>query len=77
MAASPAAAERLNTGDPFYFLYKHVIFVVLGLGGAIALSFFSAINARRLGVLALLGSIGLLIAVQINGYEVKGAQRWI
>ena len=77
MASSPAAAERMNMGDPFYFLYKHVVFVGAGLIGAIGLSFFSAINARRLGVLALLGSIVLLIAVKIYGYEVKGAQRWI
>lgn len=77
MAASPAAAERLNTGDPFYFLYRHFIFVLLGLGGGITLSFFSTINARRLGILALIGSIILLIAVKFSGIEVKGAQRWL
>lgn len=77
MAASPAAAERLNTGDPFYFLYKHVFFVVLGIAGAVFLSFFSALNARRLGVLALLGSFILLLVVNIAGIEVKGAQRWL
>jgi len=77
MAASPAAAERLNTGDPFYFLYKHVFFVAVGLSGAIVLSFFSTINARRLGVVALIGSLVLLLAVKIYGYEAKGAQRRI
>ncbi len=77
MAASPAAGERLNTGDPFYFLYKHVFFVVVGLSGAIILSFFNTLNARRLGVLALLGSVFMLFAVKLYGYEVKGAQRWV
>ena len=77
MAASPAAAERLNTGDPFYFLYKHVFFVLVGLIGAICLSFFNTLNARRLGVLALLGSAVLLFVVQVSGVEVKGAQRWL
>ncbi len=77
MAASPAAAERLSTGDPFYFLYRHALFVFLGFSGAIVLSFFNTENARRLGVLALLGSFLLLFVVQIAGIEVKGAQRWL
>jgi len=77
MAASPAAAERLSTGDPFYFLYRHVIFVVLGFIGAITLSFFNMVNARRMAVLALIGSAALLLVVQIAGVEVKGAQRWL
>ncbi len=77
MAASPAAAERLRLDDPFYFLYRHSIFVLLGFFGATFLSFFNTVNARRIAVLTLLGSLVLLCIVQIAGYEVKGAKRWL
>ncbi len=77
MAASPAAAARLQIDNPFYFLYRHIVFAGAGLVGAIILSFFSILNARRVGVIALLGMIVMLIAVMFLGYEVKGAQRWI
>ncbi len=77
MAASPAASARIGISDPFHFFYRHIVFAVLGLAGAIFLSFFSASNARRIAVLTLIGSIGLLLIVSIMGYEVKGATRWI
>lgn len=77
MAASPAASAKLRVGDPFYFLYRHSFFALLGLSGAIILSFLSPQNARRIGVVTLIGTILALIAVVVMGHEVKGAQRWI
>ena len=77
MAASPAAAARIGYSDPFYFVFKHAVFVVMGLSVALVLSFFSSANARRIGVLALLGSLFLLFVVEVAGHEVKGATRWI
>lgn len=77
MAASPAATARLDYGNPFFFLYRHAFFAVLGLGGAIFISFIGPNWARRLGVVALLGSMALLAALPFIGFEVKGAVRWI
>lgn len=77
MAASPAAATRLNVADPFYFLYRHMMFVAVGLTGAFILSLMSPTNARRIGVLALLGAIGLMFVVNATGVEVKGSTRWL
>ena len=77
MAASPAAAARLQIHEPFYFLYRHLIFALVGFAGAIVLSFFSIINARRIGVIALIGTILLLFVVMFAGVEVKGAMRWL
>ena len=77
MAASPAAAARLDYEDPFFFLYRQIAFVGLGLSGGLFLSFFNVLNARRLAVLALLGSIGVLLLLPFIGYEVKGATRWV
>lgn len=76
MAASPAAAGRMGLANPFYFLYKHAFFVTTGLAGAFILSLMSPSNARRIAVLALLGSIILLFIVPFVGNEVKGATRW-
>jgi len=77
MAASPAAANRLSLDNPFYFLYRHSLFAVLGVLGAFIVSMMSVNNARRLGVLALISATLLLIALPSIGYEVKGAIRWI
>ena len=77
MAASPAAATRLGYADPFFFVFKHGVFVAMGLTGALTLSFFRPQDARRIGVLALLGSLAMLAVVEVAGHEVKGATRWI
>jgi len=77
MAASPAASLRLGLDNPFYFLYRQCLFVILGLIGAFTLSLMTPINARRIGIFALLGAIGLLLLLPYFGYEVKGATRWL
>jgi len=77
MAASPAASLRLGLDNPFYFLYRQCLFVLLGLIGAFTLSLMTPINARRIGIFALLGAIGLLLLLPSFGYEVKGATRWL
>ena len=77
LAASPAAAAKLNISNPFYFFSRHLAFVFMGVSGAIFVSFFSPTNARRIGVLALLGAIIAMFAIPFIGTEVKGATRWI
>jgi cell division protein FtsW len=77
MASSPAAAARYDYNNSFYFLYKHMIFVGLGVFGMFITSLFDAINARRIAVFALIASVLLMIALPFIGYEVKGATRWV
>lgn len=77
MAASPAAASRLGVNNPFYFLYKHLLFASAGLLGAFFISLMSPVNARRIGVLTLVGTIILLFFVLFMGIEVKGSTRWL
>lgn len=77
MASSPAAAARLDYDNSFYFLYKHMIFVGLGVFGMFIVSLFDAVNARRIAVLTLIGSFLVMLALPIIGYEVKGATRWV
>lgn len=77
MASSPAAAERLGYDNAFFFLYKHMAFVVIGVVGMFWVSLFDAVNARRIAVLTLIGSFFIMLALPIVGYEVKGATRWV
>ena len=77
MAASPAAAKRLSLDNSFYFLFRHGLFVVVGLIGAFIVSMMNISNARRLGILALIGGAVLLAILPIIGFQVKGATRWI
>ena len=77
LAASPPASARLGYSNPFFFFYRHVSFVTLGVCGALFVSLFSPTNARRIGILALLGAVIAMFAVLFVGHEVKGATRWI
>lgn len=77
MASSPAAAERLDYDNSFFFLYKHMIFVGMGVFGMFIVSLFDAVNARRIAVLTLIGSFLIMLALPFIGYEVKGATRWV
>ncbi len=77
MAASPAAALRHNVADPFYFMYRHILFACAGFAGAFILSLMSPGNARRIGILAMFGAIGLMVLVSMGGVEVKGSTRWL
>ena len=77
MATSPVAAARIDHDDPFFFFFRHMVFVFMGLSGAVFLSFFSPENARRIGLIALVGGIFALIFVLTKGYEIKGATRWL
>lgn len=77
MAASPNAAAKLGISNPFYFFSRHFAFVCMGVSGAIIVSLMSPTNARRIGLLALLGAIIAMFAMPFIGTEVKGATRWI
>jgi len=77
MGASPAASARLEYADPFNFLYRHAAFAGMGLFGAFFISMMGPVFARRIGVLALIGAIVLMLTLPFIGHEVKGATRWI
>lgn len=77
MAASPAAANRLGYDNPFFFLKRHMLFALMGFGGAIFVSMLPSTNARRMGVLALIGAIVVMVVLPELGHRVKGSTRWI
>src|SRR6516165_3655448 len=76
LAASPPVASRLGL-DPFYFVSRHVLYVVPAIAVMLATSFLPPRHVRRLALLTFVLSIALVAATLHFGAEVKGARRWI
>jgi cell division protein FtsW len=76
LAASPPVASRLGL-DPFYFVSRHVLYVIPALAVMLAASFLPPRHIRRLALGVFVLSI-LLVAASLHfGAEVKGARRWL
>jgi len=76
LAASPPVASRLGL-DPFYFVNRHVLYLIPALAVMLATSFLPPRHIRRLAVIVFIVSLLLVAATLHFGAEVKGARRWI
>ncbi len=76
LAASPPVAARLGL-DAFYFVNRHVIYLVPAIAVMIVTSFMSPRTIRRVALLVFAASFVLVVATLFFGAEVKGARRWI
>ncbi|HEV3372749.1 MAG TPA: putative lipid II flippase FtsW [Xanthobacteraceae bacterium] len=76
LAASPPVAARLGL-EPFYFVNRHILFLVPALIVLLATSLMSERNIRRLALVVFIVSLILIAATLMYGAEVKGARRWI
>ncbi|MEO1303678.1 MAG: FtsW/RodA/SpoVE family cell cycle protein, partial [Pseudomonadota bacterium] len=77
LAAGPPAAERLGYSDSFYFVKRHAMFVGAAVTVMVGVSVLDRVWARRLAAIVFIGSLALLAYILVDGYEAKGAQRWI
>lgn len=75
-AASPAIAERLHL-PPFYFVLRHVFYLVPTLGLILGLSMMSLTTIRRTASVIFLAALVMLVLVPMIGSELNGARRWI
>jgi cell division protein FtsW len=75
-AASPAIAERLHL-PWFYFILRHLFYLVPTLAIMLGLSLMSPKMLRRTASIIFLGTLLLLFLVPIMGSELNGARRWI
>ena len=76
-ASSPAAAMRMNIGDPFHFAVRQCVF---GAGAAIMLLSVSMLEVktiRRAAFFIWLAAIAVMIALPLFGHNAKGATRWL
>jgi cell division protein FtsW len=76
LAASPPVAARLGL-DPFYFVGRHVFFLIPALAVLLGTSFLPPRYIRRLALVVFVVSLALIAATLHFGAEVKGARRWI
>ena len=76
MAASPPVAERIGL-DSFYFVKRHLVYVVLFFFLMVSISLLKEENVRRAALLLYVGIMGLLFLMPFIGTEIKGARRWI
>ncbi len=76
LAASPPVASRLGL-DPFYFVGRHVLYLIPALAVMLATSFLPPRHIRRLAMIIFVVSLALIAATLQFGAEVKGARRWI
>ena len=76
-AASPAAAARMNVGDPFHFAVRQCVFAV---GAAIILvstSMLDVKGVRRAAFFVWVAAIAVMVALPFLGHNAKGATRWL
>jgi cell division protein FtsW len=76
LAASPPVAARLGL-DPFYFVNRHVMYLMPALAVLLATSFLSPRHIRRLALVVFAVSFCMVLLTPFIGAEVKGARRWI
>jgi cell division protein FtsW len=76
LAASPPVAARLGL-DAFYFVNRHVLFLLPAIAVMLATSFLSPLAIRRLALIVFAVSLTLVAVTLVFGAEIKGARRWI
>jgi len=76
LAASPPVAARLGL-DPFYFVHRHVLYLVPAIAVMLVTSFLSPRQIRRIALVVFIISLAMVVATLFIGAEVKGARRWI
>jgi cell division protein FtsW len=76
LAASPPVAARLGL-EPFYFVNRHILYLIPALILMLGTSLMSPRNIRRVALVVFIVSLLLIVATLLFGAEVKGARRWI
>jgi cell division protein FtsW len=80
MVASSSMPYAVSSGDgPFYFLTRHVVFLILGTGLALALMRIEMRKVETYSQVLLLLCFLMLVAVFVPGLgrTVNGAKRWL
>jgi cell division protein FtsW len=77
IASASIDVADVRNGNPFHYVIRHGLFVVLGvIAGAIVYQFPTSLWQKS-GWLALSASLVMLVTVLIIGKEVNGSTRWI
>jgi cell division protein FtsW len=76
LAASPPVAARLGL-DPFYFVDRHVLYLLPALAVMFVTSLMSPRQIRRVALVVFAVSLAMVVATLFFGAEIKGARRWL
>jgi cell division protein FtsW len=76
LAASPPVAARIGL-DPFYFVNRHILYLIPTILVLIVTSFLSPHHLRRVALVVFIISAAMVVATLFVGVEIKGARRWI
>ncbi len=76
VSTSIIASDKLNTNS-YYFFFKHLIFVSIGIFLILILSLLDQKILVKLSVVLFLISFISLFLVPLIGVEVKGSKRWL
>ena len=76
VSTSLIASDKLDTNSYFFF-FKHLIFVVIGVAIIFIFSYIDRENLYKISIYSFLISLILLSLVPIFGTEVKGSKRWL
>ena len=76
LAASPPVAARLGL-DPFYFVNRHIMFLLPAIAVMLAMSFLTGQQIRRISIIVFVISLIMVAATPHFGAEIKGARRWL
>ena len=76
LAASPPVAARIGL-DPFYFVNRHILYLLPAVAVLLATSMLTPSQIRRLALVVFFVSLLLVAATLIVGAEIKGSRRWI
>jgi cell division protein FtsW len=76
LAASPPVAGRLGL-EPFFFVNRHVVYVIISAAVMLGVSFLTPAQIRRLAFAVFAVSVVMVAATPLFGPEIKGARRWL
>ena len=79
IASASTEVAAVNVGSPLYYMLRHLIYLVVGLGAAAVVLLIPLETWQRLSGMALLAAFALLVLVLVPGIgrEVNGSMRWI
>lgn len=79
ISSASTEVAAVNTGSPLYYMIRHLVYLVIGLGAAGVVLMVPLATWQRHSWLLLLVAIALLVMVLVPGIgrEVNGARRWI
>ena len=75
-STSLIASNKLDT-NTYFFFFKHLAYIFLGVGNLIFFSSMNQKNLFKLSIFLFFISLIFLILVPIIGTEVNGAKRWL